>query len=139
MGLAQEIDAALAAGLSPRDIMVQAHQRDVQRLHEAERGKRHVMSDFRFPAATWAGFKALLLDGGGVTDEGALHDAVLQAVHDDDQAAFWAEVPHMLKAALKRTGKIVPIPGTGAVMVSGAPTAAVTPPVAPTVSEGEKS
>jgi len=109
---------ALVRGVAPHEVIALLNEERNRLLHEEEAAKDHALVEFRLQAEEWAQFRAHMLDGGGVIEERELHDVVVAALMSDDQATFWREAVHVLKAALKRAGRVVPVPGNpGAVNV----------------------
>lgn len=113
--------AKALASLPPREAMRLLREAHIQDLHETESAKDHPLSDFALDPGPWTELKAHLLDGGGVTDDGDLSRAVLQALFDDDQKTFWAGLVHLLKARMNINGRVRKLPFGGVTFSGVAP------------------
>lgn len=88
-------------------------------LHEDEVAKTHALESFTLDVTEWDKFKAHMLDGGGVLEDGDIARLILTALMDDNQVEFWKHLPHLVKHWLKVKGHIEPIPNSTAVKFNG--------------------
>jgi hypothetical protein len=94
--------------------LIQLHRAAVHvRLCEEEMTKSHPLRSFALRPEEWTELKAHLTDGGGALDDAPLGRELLQALIDDDQAAFWSALVHLMKAWLKIRCHIEPLPSGG--------------------------
>jgi hypothetical protein len=118
MALADEIRAALAAGQTPRDILIAAFREHIAMLQTAEDAKPHALKQLALGAQAWANWKAHLLDGGGVIDDGQVQQTFLAALLGDDQPTVWRLLPHVVKSWMKHRGLVQVDPKSGSVTIS---------------------
>jgi hypothetical protein len=108
------------AALTPQERIALQAQVEQDMLTEAEAAKVHPLQDFVMPDNAWNAFCAHVMDGGGVNDCMELGRSILQRVYDRNQdATFWDDVVHFIKACLKGDGHVLPVPGSTAVVLRG--------------------
>lgn len=115
----QEQALKTLATLNPGEAIALLAKAHNAHLYEAEKGKKHPLSDFTIPDNEWAQLRDHVIDGGGVIEDSDLHTEILNSILQNDQKVFWPALIHVLKSYLKIKGRIQPLAG-GGVFMSGA-------------------